>query len=237
METTNHHPVATPPTRAERLLLLALVAGALLWSAIAPADRMTWFLEVVWVLAALPLLACSWRRFPLTRLLCWLLAAHALVLIHGGAHTYAQTPAGFWLRDAGNALGLALSRNPWDRVGHFMQGFVPAILARELLLRLTPLRRGAWLAYLVLAACLSFSALFELIEWGAALAFGADADAFLATQGDAWDTQWDMFLCLCGAGVSLLLWSRLHDRQLGPATGGAAGRGAGSGVAAGPRTR
>ena len=237
METTNHHPVATPPTRAERLLLLALVAGALLWSAIAPADRMTWFLEVVWVLAALPLLACSWRRFPLTRLLCWLLAAHALVLIHGGAHTYAQTPAGFWLRDIGNALGLALSRNPWDRIGHFMQGFVPAILARELLLRLTPLRRGGWLVYLVLAACLSFSALFELIEWGAALAFGADADAFLATQGDPWDTQWDMFLCLCGAGVSLLLWSRLHDRQLGPATGGAAGRGAGSGVAAGPRAR
>ena len=96
-----------------------------------------------------------------------------------------------------------------------MQGFVPAILARELLLRLTPLRRGGWLVYLVLAACLSFSALFELIEWWAALAFGADADAFLATQGDVWDTQWDMFLCLLGAMASLLLLSRLHDRQLG----------------------
>ena len=99
-----------------------------------------------------------------------------------------------------------------------MQGFVPAILARELLLRRTPLRRGGWLVYLVLAACLSFSAFFELIEWWAALAYGADADAFLATQGDQWDTQWDMFLCLCGAAASLLLWSRLHDRQLGEGT-------------------
>jgi putative membrane protein len=207
--------IATPPTRGERRLLLALVAGALLWSAIAPTDRMTWFMEVVWVIVALPLVALNWRRFPLTRLLCWLLAAHALVLIHGGAYTYAQTPLGFWLRDAADAFGLHVARNPWDRVGHFMQGFVPAILARELLLRRTPLRRDGWLVYLVLAACLSFSALFELIEWWSALAFGADADAFLATQGDAWDTQWDMFTCLCGAITSLLLWTRLHDRQLG----------------------
>ena len=151
------------------------------------------------------------EALPAHPLLCWLLVAHALVLIHGGAYTYAQTPAGFWLRDV-----LGTARNPWDRVGHLMQGFVPAILARELLLRLTPLKRGGWLVYLVLAACLSFSAFFELIEWWAALAFGADADAFLATQGDQWDTQWDMFLCLCGAVVSLLLFARWHDRQLGP---------------------
>ena len=207
--------IAIPPTRAERAWLLAIVIAALLWSALAPRDRMTWFMEVVWVIVALPVITLDWRRFPLTRLLCWLLAAHALVLIHGGAYTYAQTPLGFWLRDAANALGWHVSRNPWDRVGHVMQGFVPAILARELLLRCTPLRRGGWLVYLVLAACLSFSALFELIEWWSALAFGADADAFLATQGDVWDTQWDMFLCLCGASVSLLLWSRVHDRQLG----------------------
>ena len=207
--------IRTPPSRSERIALLVLVVGALAWSGLAPKDRLTWLLEVVWVIAALPILALNWRRFPLTRVLCWLLAAHALVLIHGGAYTYAETPLGFWLRDSFAALGLDVERNPWDRVGHFMQGFVPAILARELLLRLTPLRRGGWLVYLVLAAALSFSAFFELIEWWAALAFGADADAFLATQGDVWDTQWDMFLCLCGAGLSLLLWSRLHDRQLG----------------------
>lgn len=204
-----HRDIAVPPARSERILLLAVVLGALLWSGIAPADRLTWLLEVVWVLVALPLIAWHWRGFPLTRLLCWLLTAHALVLIHGGAYTYSETPLGFWLRDT-----FGLERNPWDRVGHFMQGFVPAILARELLLRLTPLQRGGWLVYLVLAACLSFSALFELIEWWAALAFGADAEAFLATQGDAWDTQWDMFVCLCGAALSLLLWSRIHDRQL-----------------------
>jgi len=137
--------------------------------------------------------------------------AHGLVLIHGGTYTPAEASLGFWLR-----VLRGFARNPWDRVCHLMQCFVPAILARELLLRLTPLRRGGWLVYLVLAACLSFSAFFELIEWWAALAFGADADAFLATQGDVWDTQWDMFLCLCGAMASLLLWSRLHDRQLGP---------------------
>jgi putative membrane protein len=208
--TAPSHAIAVPPTRFERFVLLAVVVLALAWSLVVARDRLTWLLEVVWVIAALPLLAWRWSRFPLTRLLCWLLAAHALVLIHGGAYTYAQTPLGFWLRDL-----FEFERNPWDRVGHAMQGFVPAILARELLLRLTPLRRGGWLVYLVLAACLSFSALFELIEWWAALAFGADADAFLATQGDVWDTQWDMCLCLLGAIASLLLWSRLHDRQLG----------------------
>jgi putative membrane protein len=197
------------PSRAQAAALLALVAGALLASAIAPRDRLTWFLEVFWVLAALPLIYRAWPRFPLTLLLSALLAAHALVLVYGGAYTYAETPLGFWLRDQ-----FGLVRNPWDRVGHFMQGFVPAILARELLLRLTPLRRGGWLVYLSLACALSFSAFFELIEWWAALAIGADADAFLATQGDVWDTQWDMFLCLVGASLSLLLFARLHDRQL-----------------------
>ena len=202
--------VARTPSRIEAWALASAVLLALAASFWIARDRLTWLLETVWVLLALPFIAMKWKSFPLTRLLCWLLAAHALVLIHGGAYTYAQTPAGFWLQDL-----LHTARNPWDRVGHLMQGFVPAILARELLLRLTPLRRGGWLAYLVLAACLSFSAFFELIEWWSALAFGADADAFLATQGDQWDTQWDMFLCLCGAIASLLLLSRLHDRQLG----------------------
>jgi putative membrane protein len=202
--------IATPPAPIERKLLLAIAIVALVVSGIAPKDRLTWLLEVVWVMVAIPIIVLNWRRFPLTRLLCWLMVAHALVLIHGGAHTYAETPIGFWLRDT-----FGFERNPWDRVGHLMQGFVPAILARELFLRCTPLRRGGWLFYLVLAACLSFSAFFELIEWWAALIYGADADAFLATQGDVWDTQWDMFLCLVGATLSLVLWSRLHDRQLG----------------------
>ena len=203
--------IATPPAPIERRLLLVIAIAALIVSGIAPKDRLTWFLEVIWVIVAIPVIALNWQRFPLTRLLCWLMVAHALVLIHGGTYTYAETPLGFWLRDV-----FGFERNPWDRVGHLMQGFVPAILARELLLRRTPLQRGGWLVYLILAACLSFSAFFELIEWWSALIYGADADAFLATQGDVWDTQWDMFLCLVGAALSLLLWSTLHDRQLGP---------------------
>jgi putative membrane protein len=207
--------VERAPTRAEGWVLAALVAGALAVSALDPTDRMTWFMEVVWVIVGLPLVAWRWRRFPLTLLLSCLLALHALVLIHGGAYTYAQTPLGFAMRDAFQAMGFEAVRNPWDRLGHFMQGFVPAILARELLLRLTPLRPGGWLSYLCVAAALSFSAFFEMLEWWAALVYGADADAFLATQGDVWDTQWDMFLCMCGAIVSLVLFSRMHDRQLG----------------------
>jgi len=204
--------VAVLPSRAERWGLAGGTVLALVVSSWIAHDRLTWLLETVWAMVGLGIIAWRWPRFPLTRLLCWLLFLHALVLIHGGAYTYAQTPLGYWLQDL-----LGTTRNPWDRVGHWMQGFVPAVLARELLLRCTPLRRGGWLVYLVLAACLSFSALFELIEWWSALAFGADADAFLATQGDVWDTQWDMFLCLCGAATSLLVLSHLHDRQLGAA--------------------
>lgn len=197
------------PTRPQGALLLGGVALALLASFLVARDRMTWAMEVVWVMLALPWLALD-RRLRPTRLLAVLLALHALVLIEGGAYTYARAPLGEWLRDV-----LHTARNPWDRVGHFMQGFVPAILAREVLLRRTPLRPGGWLTYLCVAAALSFSAFFELIEWWSALLLGADADAFLATQGDVWDTQWDMAMCLVGASVSLVLLSRLHDRQLG----------------------
>jgi putative membrane protein len=195
---------------AEGWFLLAAVGAALLWSAVAPTDRLTWLLEVVWVIAAIPLLLATRRRFPLTRLLYWLIAMHALVLIYGGKYTYAQTPLGDWARDA-----FDLARNNYDRLGHLAQGFIPAILARELLLRLTPLQRGGWLFYLVAAACLSFSAFFEFIEWWAALLMGGQADAYLATQGDVWDTHWDMFLALCGALAAQLLLARMHDRQLG----------------------
>lgn len=198
------------PSRFEGLLLVALVLGTLAWSGIAPHDRLTWLLEVIWVIVGLPLVLALRRRFPLTRLLCWLLAVHAVILIYGGAHTYALTPLGLWVQES-----FDFARNHYDRLGHFAQGFVPAILARELLLRKTPLRPGGWLAYLCVAAALSFSAFFEMIEWWAALVWGGEADAFLATQGDVWDTQWDMFLALCGAIISLALLSRLHSRQLG----------------------
>ena len=214
MQTNSLARLPTPahlPTRFERWLLVAITLVALVMSGVIAGDRLTWFLETIWAMLGLALIAWYWGRFPLTRLLCWLLALHALVLIHGGTYTYALTPGGFWLQEL-----LGTARNPWDRLGHLMQGFVPAILAREIFLRRSPLRRGGWLIYLVLAACLSFSAFFELIEWWAALLYGADADAFLATQGDQWDTQWDMFLCLCGAIASLLVLSRWHDRQLGP---------------------
>ena len=202
-------PIATAP-RAEGLALLAGVLAVLAWSAIAPTDRLTWFMEVIWVLVGIPLVLATRRRFPLTRLLCWLLAVHAVILIYGGKYTYAETPLGDWM-----AATFDLTRNHYDRLGHFAQGFVPAILAREVLLRRTPLRPGGWLFYLCCAAALSFSAFFEFIEWWAALIMGGEADAYLATQGDVWDTQWDMFLALLGALLSQLLFARLHDRQLG----------------------
>ena len=190
--------------------LLLFVCLALLLSAIGAKDSLTWFLEVIWVFVGIPLIVWRWKTFPLTKLLSIALAAHALVLIYGGHYTYAETPLGLWAKEA-----FDFSRNHYDRLGHFMQGFVPAILVRELLLRTSPLQRGTWLAVLVTCGCLAFSAFFEMIEWWAALAWGGAADAFLATQGDVWDTQWDMFLALCGAIISQLLLSRLHDRQLG----------------------
>jgi putative membrane protein len=200
----------TPVARAEGLFLLALVAAVLAWSAWAPTDRLTWLLEVIWVLLGVPLILWQRRAFPLTRLLLWLLALHAVILVYGGKYTYAETPLGDWAR-----ASFDLARNHYDRLGHFAQGFVPAILARELLLRCTPLRPGGWLFYLVCAAALSFSAFFEFIEWWAALIMGGAADAYLATQGDIWDTQWDMFLALCGALLAQLTLTRVHDRQLG----------------------
>jgi putative membrane protein len=191
------------------VLLAWVVVAALTLSAWGPRDRTTWFLETVWVLAGLPLLVLTRRRFPLTDLLYVLLAVHALVLIVGGHYTYAQVPLGDWVRDT-----FALDRNPYDRFGHLMQGFVPAVLVRELLSRTSPLRGSRWLAPLTVCACLAFSAVFEMLEWAAAVIGGQAADAFLATQGDVWDTQWDMFCALIGATVSVLVLSRLHDRQL-----------------------
>jgi putative membrane protein len=193
----------------EPLILLALAGLALLVSGISPRDRFTWLLEVAPVLIGIPLLVWSYRRFPLTPLLYRLLLAHALILILGGHYTYAEVPPGFWVRDA-----LGLARNHYDRLGHFAQGFVPAILAREILLRKTPLRPGGWLFFLATCVCLAFSAFYELIEWWTALLSGEGATAFLGTQGDVWDTQWDMFLALVGALAAQLTLARTHDGQL-----------------------
>ncbi|MEV6331987.1 DUF2238 domain-containing protein [Streptomyces sp. NPDC051909] len=189
--------------------LVALVTVALAVSAWHAKDPTTWILETVWVMIGLPLAVLLRKRFPLGDLLSCMLAVHALVLITGGHYTYAEVPAGDWVRD-----WFGLERNPYDRFGHLMQGFVPAILVRELLLRTSPLRGSRWLPPLTVCACLAFSAVFEMLEWAAAVTGGQAADAFLATQGDVWDTQWDMFCALVGAICSLLLLSRAHDRSL-----------------------
>lgn len=197
-------------SRSGFAVLLLMLVVALTASFLIAQDRLTWLLEVMWVLLAIPLLVVTRQRFPLTTLLYVLIGVHCLILIYGGAYTYALTPLGLWVQDV-----FDLARNHYDRLGHFAQGFIPAILARELLLRLTPLRRGGWLFYLVVSVCLAFSAFFEMVEWWAALIWGGEADAFLATQGDVWDTQWDMFLALCGAIVAQLALARWHDRALG----------------------
>lgn len=197
------------PGRTLPAVLLAVVIAGMGLSAWHAHDGTTWLLETVWVLVGLPLVVIGRRRSPLTSLLYCLLAAHALVLAVGGHYTYAQVPLGDWVRDT-----FGLDRNPYDRFGHLMQGFVPAVLVRELLSRTSPLRGSRWLAPLTVCACLAFSALFEMFEWAAAVIGGHGADAFLATQGDVWDTQWDMFCALIGASVSVLVLSRVHDRQL-----------------------
>ncbi len=190
-------------------LLLAVTLAALVLSGVAPFDRLTWALEVSWVAIALPLLVATRRRFPLTPLLYRLLCLHALILIVGGYYTYARVPLGFWAADL-----FGFTRNHYDRLGHLAQGFIPAILAREILVRRSPLGGSRWLPFLVVSVCLAFSAFFELIEWTSALVLGADAAAYLATQGDPWDTQADMLCALLGAIAALALLSRLHDRQL-----------------------
>jgi putative membrane protein len=190
-------------------LLLAAVVVAIALSAISPFDWITWWLEAAPVLIAIPVLLATYRRHPLTPLLYRLIFLHMLVLLLGAHYSYARVPLGFWLQDL-----FDFSRNHYDRIGHLMQGFMPAILSREILLRTGTVRRGGWLFFIAVCICLAFSAFYEMIEWWAAL-LGDVAIEFLGTQGDVWDTQWDMFLALTGAISSLLLLSRLHDRQLG----------------------
>jgi putative membrane protein len=191
-----------------RALLLSVLV-ALVLSGVAPYDRTTWWLEVFPILVGALVLIATRRRFPLTHLTYTLLAVHALILMVGGHYTYARVPLGFW---AEHAFGF--TRNDYDRLGHFVQGFVPAIVVREILLRTSPLRRGRWLFVLVTAVCLAISACYELFEWWVALAGGQSAEAFLGTQGDVWDTQSDMFMALLGAIIAQLLLGSVHDRAL-----------------------
>ena len=195
--------------RKEPQILLTVVAAALVVSRIGPYDPLTWFLEIVPILIIAPVLVLTYRTFPLTPLLYRLLFVHALILILGGHYTYARVPLGYWFQDL-----LDLSRNHYDRLGHLAQGFIPAILVREILLRRSPLVRGKWLFFLTVSVCLAFSAFYEFTEWWAAVAGGESAENFLGTQGDIWDTQWDMFLAFVGAITSQMILSRAHDKQL-----------------------
>jgi putative membrane protein len=191
------------------LALLGIVAVVVVWSGIGPYDRVTWWLEVFPIFVGAGLLLATYRRFPLTTLLYTLIAIHAVILAVGGHYTYARVPVGFWVQDL-----FGFARNHYDRLGHFVQGFVPAILAREILLRTSPLRPGKWLFVIVVAICLAFSACYEFLEWWSALLGGEAAADFLGTQGDVWDTQWDMFLAFIGAILAQLMLARPHDRQL-----------------------
>ena len=200
-----HRPVAR---RVFAAVMVVWVIASIV-SAIAPQDRVTWFLEAAPVLIAAFLLLATHDKFPFTTLAYVLICVHGLILIVGAAYTYAQVPAGHWVQE-----WLGLQRNPYDRLGHFAQGFVPAIVVREILIRTFRLAPGGFLFFVTLCICLAVSAFYELIEWWTALALGHSAEHFLGTQGDEWDTQWDMFLALVGAAASQLFLARLHDRQI-----------------------
>lgn len=204
----------TPASQASLRLHVGLgvaCAAVLAWSGWMPKDRFTWFLETVPAMVAAVLIAALYPRWRFTPLVLVLVAMHAVILMVGGKYTYAEVPLFNGLRDE-----FGLARNYYDRVGHFAQGFVPAMVAREVLLRQRVVRRGGWLFFIVASICLAISACYEFIEWWVAVGTGQAAEAFLGTQGDPWDTQWDMFLALCGALAGQVLLARTHDRQLGP---------------------
>ena len=193
-----------------RLIWFAtLLAPVLAWSAVRPHDYFTWGLEIVPVFIGLPLAFALHRRFPLSTLLLVLLWWHSVILIFGGHYTYARVPLGDWAMH-----WFGWSRNNYDKLGHFAQGFVPALLVREILVRTSPLKESKWLGLLIVSVCLAFSALYELIEWAVAVTSGAAADDFLGTQGDPWDTQTDMAMALVGAMIAVLVMTRWHDRSL-----------------------
>ncbi len=197
-------------TRERILILFGLILFFLLLiSGIRPFDRATWLMEVAPILIAIPVLAVTYRRFPLTSLLYGLIFVHATILIAGGAYTYARVPLGFWLQDL-----LSLTRNPYDKIGHFAQGFVPALIAREIFLRGFYVTGRKMAGFLSICVAMAISAWYELIEWGAALALGQGAEEFLGTQGDSWDTQSDMFFAFLGALVAIIVLSRFHDQYI-----------------------
>jgi putative membrane protein len=189
--------------------LLAIFCAVLVWSFVHPHDYFTLLLEIFPAIIGLAILIATRRRFPLTPLLYVLLTLHAIILMVGGHYTYAEVPLGFWMKEA-----FHLARNDYDRIGHFAQGFVPAIAAREVLIRRNVVRSRGWLYFIVVSICLAISAAYELLEWRVAVGTGARSDAFLGTQGDPWDTQEDMATCLVAALLAPLLLGRLHDRQI-----------------------
>ena len=196
-------------TSAALIVLTAIWAASLLWSGWAPHDRITWWMEVAPCFVALALMWGTRKSFELTTMVYYLILIHGLILILGGAYSYARVPLGFWMQD-----WFGFSRNNYDKIGHFAQGFIPAMVARELLIRNFAITRRGLVAFLCIAICLGVSAFYELIEWWSALIMGEGADEFLGTQGDPWDTQSDMFFALIGACAALLTLSRWHDRQM-----------------------
>ncbi len=196
--------------KREWIAWLWIVGGTCILLGVSPkADRTTWFMENAPVIVATPCLIAYQGRIRLSRFTLRWLALHAFILMIGGYYTYAEVPFGHWMKE-----WFGFARNHYDRIGHFAQGFVPAFLVRELAIKFSPMKRGPWLAAFVVSACLAFSALYELIEWAAALALGQGADAFLGTQGDPWDTQTDMFMALVGALLSAVVLARWQDRSL-----------------------
>ena len=192
------------------LVLLIIVSGGWIWSGIGLQDtRLTWVLETFPLMLALPILIFTYRRFPLTGLTYTLIAIHGLILMVGGHYSYAKVPLGFWMED-----WFGWTRNNYDKIGHFMQGFGPAIYVREIVARTSPLKPGKWLGVFSIAVPLAFSALYEIIEWLASLSNPADTEAFLGTQGYIWDTQTDMFWCLIGSIIALVLLGKWHNKYL-----------------------
>ncbi|WP_319200714.1 DUF2238 domain-containing protein [uncultured Ilyobacter sp.] len=191
------------------LFQLLIFLGVLMWSGIKPYDTFTWMLEVAPAVIGAVVIVATYKKFPLTPLTYWLVLIHAIILIIGGHYTYARVPFFNWLKDI-----FELERNNYDKLGHFVQGFTPAVIAREILLRKSVVSKGKWLFFIVISICMAISAFYELLEWWVALATGTGSNEFLGTQGYIWDTQSDMFYCLIGAFLSLIFFRKLHDREL-----------------------